>query len=291
MIDFPIIDSHIHLLDRRRFDYSWSSGSSWATGATKLNRDWTADDLASYSKPYNVEGFVFVEADVDIPQYRVEADWATSSAAADRRIMACVVCLPLEQGLSIELEIARLANLEPVRGIRRLIQNMPDSAVILQDDFLDALKLLPKYGLSFDICIDPHQFEHAIEMVARCPAVSFILDHMGKPDVRENQLVPWRKRIAELAALPNVVCKISGLLTQADHSNWSEAQVIPLIDHVIDCFTVDRVLFGGDWPVLELAASYREWVDVFDHATRHLSQVDRRKIFRDNAIKSYRLNV
>jgi L-fuconolactonase len=161
----------------------------------------------------------------------------------------------------------------------------------LQHDFLDAVRLLPKYDLSFDICIDPHQFEHTIEMVKRCPEVSFVLDHMGKPEVKENRLSTWRESMARIAALPNVVCKISGLLTQADHATWSEGQVIPLIEDVIDCFTVDRVLFGGDWPVLELAASYREWVDIVDHATRHLSQADRRKVFRDNAIKIYRLDV
>jgi L-fuconolactonase len=168
---------------------------------------------------------------------------------------------------------------------------MPDSAVILQRDFLDAVRLLPKYDLSFDICIDPHQFVNTIEMVERCPEVSFVLDHMGKPEVKENRLSPWRERIVQIAALPNVVCKISGLLTQADHAAWSEDQVIPLIEHVIDCFTVDRVLFGGDWPVLELAASYREWVDVVDRATQHLPQADRRKVFRENAIKTYRLNI
>ncbi|MDR5798131.1 amidohydrolase family protein [Caballeronia sp. LZ008] len=291
MIDFPIIDSHIHLLDRQRFDYSWSSGSPWATGATKLNRNWTADDLASHSKPYNVEGFVFIEADVDVPQHRDEADWAVSNSAIDRRIMACVACLPLEQGLSIEPEIARLATFRPVRGIRRLIQNMSDSAVILQHDFLEALKLLSKYDLSFDICIDPHQFADTIQMVERCPEVSFVLDHMGKPDVKENKLSAWREHIVQMAALPNIVCKISGLLTQADHAAWREDQVIPVIEHAIDCFTVDRVLFGGDWPVLELAGSYREWVDVVDRATQHLPEADRRKVFRDNTIKTYRLNV
>jgi L-fuconolactonase len=290
MIDFPIIDSHIHLLDRKRFGYSWSGGSSWATGATKLDRDWTADDLASASKPYQVQGFVFVEADVDMLQYLDEAEWIASAAIDDRRIMACIACLPMEEGLSIEPEMARLSRLRAVRGIRRLIQNMPDSAVVLQRDFLEAVNLLPKYNLSFDICIDPRQFEHTIEMVRRCPSVSFVLDHMGKPEVKENRLGSWRESMRALSSLPNVVCKVSGLLTQADHATWSEDQVLPLIDHAVDRFGVDRVIFGGDWPVLELAASYGQWVDIVDRATQHLSHADRRKIFRENAIKTYRLD-
>ncbi|ALL71319.1 L-fuconolactone hydrolase (plasmid) [Paraburkholderia caribensis MBA4] len=291
MIDFPIIDSHVHLIDRHRFDYSWSSGSAWAAGATKLQRDWAAEDLSNCSKPYQVEGFVFVEADVDPPQYLEETEWISSAASVDSRILGCVACLPLERGASIEPEMARVSKLRSVRGVRRLIQNMPDSSVILHRPFLDAINLLPKYELSFDLCIDPHQFPHAIELVRQSPAVSFVLDHMGKPEIKEMQLDFWDKKIQQIATFPNVVCKISGLLTQADHTNWTQEQVLPLIEHVIDFFGVDRVLFGGDWPVLELAANYGEWVNIVDHATRHFSTVDRLKIFRDNTIRIYRLGV
>jgi len=291
MIDFPIIDSHIHLIDRHRFDYSWSSGSAWAAGATKLQRDWAAQDLSNCSKPYQVEGFVFVEADVDPPQYIEEAEWISSAASTDSRILGCVACLPLERGTSIEPEMARVSGLRSVRGVRRLIQNMPDSSVILHRPFLDAINLLPKYHLSFDLCIDPHQFPDTIELIQRCPTVSFILDHMGKPEVKEEQLESWHKQLRQIATFPNVVCKISGLLTQADHANWTPEQVLPLIDHAVDCFGIDRVLFGGDWPVLELAASYGEWVNIVDRATMHYSSTDRRKFFRDNTIRTYRLEV
>jgi len=291
MIDFPIIDSHIHLIDRKRFSYSWSSGSSWATGAAKLNRSWTADDLFNSSIPYSIEGFVVVEADVDMPQHLDEAAWIDHTAAHDGRILACVACLPLEKGLSIEPDIARIASLSVVRGVRRLIQNMPDSSVILQRTFLDAVNLLPKYNLSFDLCVDPHQIAHTVELVRRCPSVSFVLDHIGKPEVKENRIDFWREQIRQIAALPNVVCKISGLLTQADHKNWREEQALPLIDDIFECFGVDRVLFGGDWPVLELAATYRQWVGLVDRATRHMSRADRLKIFRGNAIRTYRLDL
>jgi L-fuconolactonase len=138
------------------------------------------------------------------------------------------------------LKIPRLSRLRAVRGILRLIQNMPDSAVILQRDFLEAVSLLPKYNLSFDICIDPHQSEHTIEMVSRCPSVSFVPDQMGKPEDRENWLGSWHESMSELSSLPNVTCKLSGSLTQADHATWSEDQVPPLIDHTIDRFGVDR---------------------------------------------------
>jgi L-fuconolactonase len=113
---------------------------------------------------------------------------------------------------------------------------------------------------------------------------------MGKPEVKEDRFRLWGESMRELSSLPNVVCKISGLLTQADHATWTEDQVLPPISHAIDCFGVDRVLFGGDWPVLELAASYGKWADIVDRAAVHLSHADRRKIFRENATRTYRLD-
>jgi L-fuconolactonase len=254
-----------------------------------LNRDWTADDLASYAKPYQIEGFVFVEADVDMPHHIAEAEWVDSAAVHDNRIMASVVCVPLEKGRSIEPEIARISSLQSVRGVRRLVQNLPHPSIATQPDFLDALNLLPRYGLSFDVCVGQDHLPVAIEMMQRSPRVAFVLDHIGMPDIKSNRFAPWQAQIREIARFENVVCKLSGVLTQADHATWTYDQVRPYIELAIESFGTDRVLFGGDWPVLELAASYREWVDTVDKVTEGLGQADRRKIFRENAIRTYRL--
>ncbi len=285
MIDFPIIDSHIHLLDQQRFGYSW------AAGAPKLNRDWTADDLAAYAKPYRIEGFVFVEVDVDMPQYLDEAAWVESLAANDKRVKGCVACLPLEKGKAVEPDMAKLAELSIVRGVRRLIQNQPDPDFVLKPDFLEALKLLPKYNLLFDICIFHHQLANTLEMVRRCPEVSFVLDHIAKPGIKAGLIEPWRGHIKALAALPNVVCKLSGVTTEADHAAWTRDQLRPYIDHVIESFGPDRIMFGGDWPVSELAGTYRQWVEIVDWATSGMSAAEKRKLFRDNAIRIYRLSL
>jgi L-fuconolactonase len=285
MIDFPIIDSHIHLLDQKRFGYSW------AAGAPKLNRDWTSDDLAAYAQPYRIEGFVFVEVDVDMPQYLAEAEWVESLTAKDKRVKGCVACLPLEKGEAIEPEMAKIAELPVVRGVRRLIQNQPDPDFVLRSVFLEGLKLLPKYNLLFDICIFHHQLPNTLEMIRRCPEVSFVLDHIGKPGIKAGLVEPWRQRIREMAALPNVACKLSGVTTEADHAAWTRDQLRPYINHVIESFGVDRVMFGGDWPVSELAGTYRQWVDILDWATSGMNAVEKRKLFRDNAIKTYRLSV
>ena len=285
MIDFHIIDSHIHLLDQKRFGYSW------AAGAPKLKRDWTADDLAAYAKPYQIEGFVFVEVDVDMPQYLDEAEWVQSLASQDSRVKGCVTSLPLEKGKAIEAEMAKIAKLSVIRGVRRLIQNEPDPEFVLRPAFLEALKLLPKYNLSFDICIFHHQLPNVLEMLRRCPEVSFILDHIAKPGIKAGLVEPWRRHIRELAGLPNVVCKLSGVTTEADHGSWTREQLRPYLDYVIESFGVDRLIYGGDWPVSELAGTYAQWIETLDWATSAMSPAEKRKLFRDNATKAYRLEV
>jgi L-fuconolactonase len=285
MIDFPVIDSHIHLLDQKRFGYAW------ADGEPKLKRDWTVNDLANAAKPYEIEGLVFVEVDVDMPQYLDEAEWVDGLAASDRRVMGAVVCLPLEKGAAIEPEIAKVAGLKTARGVRRLIQNQPDPEFVLKPGFLEAMRLLPKYNLSFDICILHPQMPNTLAMMRQCPEVSFVLDHIGKPGIKAGLLEPWRAHLREMAALPNVVCKLSGVTTEADHKTWTRDQLRPYIDQVIECFGPDRILYGGDWPVSELAGSYLQWLATLDWATATFSPADKRKLFRDNAVRAYRLNV
>ena len=285
MIDFPIVDAHIHLLDQQRFGYSW------ATEAPALKRDWTPDDLANAAKPIEIEGFVFVEVDVDMPQYLDEADWVDGLAKLDRRVLGAVACLPLERGSSVEPEMARIAKLKTVRGVRRLIQNQADPEFVLRPGFLDAMRLLPKFDLSFDVCIFHTQMPNTLAMMRQCPEVSFILDHIGKPGIKAGLLDPWRAHIREMAALPNVVCKLSGVTTEADMKTWTRDQLRPYIDHIIECFGPDRILYGGDWPVSELAGSYLQWLTTLDWATAGFSRADNRKLFRENAIKVYRLGV
>jgi L-fuconolactonase len=283
VLDFPIIDSHVHLLDLRRFSYGWTADEP------TLARDWGIDELVRSAKPLMIEGVVFVEVDVDMPQYLNEADWVDGLAQADRRLKGAVVCLPLERGAAVEGEIARVADLKTTRGVRRLIQSQPDPEFMLRPGFIEALKLLPKYGLSFDICIRHPQFANTLEMVRRCPEVSFVLDHIAKPAIKDGLVEPWRTHIRELADLPNVVSKLSGLTTEAAHDAWEPEQLRPYIDHVAACFGADRLLYGGDWPVSKLAGDYLQWLTVLEAVTAHFSAEERRKLFCENARRVYRL--
>ncbi len=205
------------------------------------------------------------------------------------RIGAIVANLPLERGRAVEADLERLRRMPLVRGVRRLIQSQPDPAFCLLASFIEAVNLLPKFGFSFDICIYHHQFANTLEFVRQCPDVQFILDHIGKPGIKAGLSEPWRSHMRELAAQPNVMCKISGVATEADHENWTTAQLRPYIAHAIETFGFDRVMFGGDWPVSTLAVAYPEWVAIVEEVVAGCSEDELTKLFRDNARRFYRL--
>jgi len=149
--------------------------------------------------------------------------------------------------------------------------------------------LLVEYGLSCDICIYHPQLAATVELVRQCPEVQFILDHLGKPAIKDHLLEPWRAQLAELASLPNVICKISGAATEADHQNWQADDLAPYIGHALAVFGEDRVAFGGDWPVVLMAAPYSRWVATLDALTTQLSPEAKRKLWAENARRFYRL--
>ncbi len=283
MIDFAITDTHVHLLDHAKFKYSW------AAGVPKLNRDWTLADLTERARPYEIGAIVFAEVDVDMPQHIEEAEWVQSLAAKDKRLKGCIAALPLERGAAVEPEMEQLSKIPVVRGIRRITQYQPDPDYVLMPDFIAGVRLLPRYGLSCDLCIYHNQMPGIIKLVRQCPEVSFILDHIGKPGIRDGLIEPWKTHIRELASLPNVMCKLSGVTTEADHANWTREQLRPYIDHVINCFGIDRLMYGGDWPVAELAGTYTSWIEVLDWATEGCTREEKLKLFRDNGIRAYRL--
>ncbi|HET6620866.1 MAG TPA: amidohydrolase family protein [Dongiaceae bacterium] len=284
MPDFPIVDSHVHLADPQRFGYAWTKN------APSLNRQVLPGHLTEAAAPVRIDRFVFVEVDVDFPQHLAEAEWIAGLAQSEPRLKGMVAALPLERGKAIEPELDALRQHKILRGIRRLIQNQPDPDFCIRPDFIAGLKLLARHDLVFDICIFHHHLPNAIRMVRQCPEVRFVLDHIGKPGIKAGLSDPWRQHMKELAALPNVTCKISGVSTEADHRNWTREQLRPYIIHAIDAFGFDRVMYGGDWHVLELAGTYPQWVDIVDWAVEGASPAEKRKLFRDNAIRDYRLD-
>ncbi|WP_448950878.1 amidohydrolase family protein [Labrys neptuniae] len=283
MLDYAIIDSHVHLLDPTRLGYGW------ARGLTGLRSKAVPPDVFAAARPVEIERFVFVEVDVDAGQYLDEAAWVADLAAAEPRLGGMVANLPLERGEAIAADLDRLREHKSLRGIRRLIQSEPDPEFCLQPGFIAGLKLLARHDLSFDIGVVHHQLSGVIRMVEQCPEVRFVLDHIGKPPIKAGEMDPWRGDLKRLAALPNVHCKISGVCTEADHRHWTRQEITPYVEHALESFGFDRVMFGSDWHVLELAGTYPDWVHVVDEIVHDCSPSERRKLFRDNAAAFYRL--
>jgi L-fuconolactonase len=283
VISFPIIDAHVHLCDPDVMSYGWMAD------APDLNRQVLPRDLADAAMPVEVERLVFVEVDVDPPQHLQEAAWVADLARADPVIGGMVASLPLERGAAIESDLDELCEHDILRGVRRLIQSQPDPDFCVQPDFLAGLKLLAARDVPFDICILHHQMPAALEMVRQSPGVRFVLDHIGKPGIRAGLFDPWRQHMREMASMENVFCKISGVVTEADHGTWTPEQVQPYIEHTLDCFGFERCMFGGDWHVLGLAGTYPQWVDIVDDVVANASDEERSSLFRDTATGFYRL--
>jgi L-fuconolactonase len=282
--DFPIVDAHVHIFDPGALPYHWLKN------APAINKPHLPADYTRLTAPVVVDKYVFAEVDVEVGRHIDEAKWVADQAKTDKRIAGIVASVPLERGTAVEADIATLAKMPLVKSIRRLIQNFADQpGWCLKPGFVEGIKLLPKYGLSFDLCIYHPQMADTIELVRRCPEVSFILDHIGKPGIKDNIREPWWSQIKELAGLPNVICKVSGVVTEDDHLTWTYDRVAPYVARSIECFGFDRVAFGGDWPVSELATTYPRWVEVVDRVTAGTPEADLRKLYRDNAIRFYRL--
>lgn len=279
------VDSHVHFWNPDAIDYPWLAGAPAISRPT-----FPADlDAARGELAYELAGIVFVEADC-LPAHALrEAEWVTSLAAEDSRIRGIVAHARLQRGEAVREELAALQKLPLVKSIRRLIQSEP-LGFSTGADFVRGVQLLPEYGFSFDLCIFHSQLGDVLELVERCPDVSFILDHMGKPGIEAGLTEPWKSQIRELAQRPDIHCKLSGVVTEADKANWTADQVRPYMEHILDCFGPARVVFGSDWPVVNLAADYRRWFALATETISAYSPAEQQMILHDNAVRFYRLS-
>jgi L-fuconolactonase len=284
MINFPIIDTHLHLCDFENIKYPWIEE------LPALQRSFLLKDYDQACGSVAIEKMVFVQYECDPSQYKDEIAFVTSVAQKDPRLSGMVAWAPLEKGDAVKPELETLLPNTLIKGIRRIIQFEEDGEFCLQPDFVKGVQLLSEFNWSFDICIYHPQMANTIKLVKQCPHVQFILDHIGKPDIKNHLFQPWDSEIRQLAAFENVFCKISGMVTEADHDHWKKEDLKPYVDHVIDCFGIDRVMFGGDWPVVTLAGSLQAWLESLMRLISRFSQDEIKKLFYDNAMRLYRLN-
>ncbi len=283
-MDIPIIDAHLHIWDPRRLSYPWLAD------VPKINKPHLPEDYRAATTGLNIEKMVFLQCEAALSQFKDEVSWVTQQASEDARIRGIVAWAPLEQGEGARGDLEDLAKNTLVRGVRRIIQFEKDDRFCLRPDFVRGVQLLEEFDFSFDLCLKgDDQFKNVLELVRQCPRVRFILDHIGKPFIREGVMEPWKAHLKAISEMPNAWCKISGLVNEADLERWTADELKPYLDHVLACFGFDRVVFGGDWPVCTLATTYHRWVETLRKAVHAASDAERYKLFYANAAAFYRV--
>jgi predicted TIM-barrel fold metal-dependent hydrolase len=277
-----IVDTHQHLWDKDLFQYAWLQP------LPVLDRSFRLSDYSEATRGLEITKTVFVECDVDEAQVVDEALHVLRLANDRSNWIAGVVASGRPERDRFKQHLDTLAGHAKLKGIRRILHTHPDE--LGQGNlFVENVARLATYGLSFDLCVLARQLPVAINLASRCPDVAFVLDHCGVPDVKARALDPWRAHIRELSSLPNVTCKISGLVAYANPTNWQSKDLRPFVNHVIESFGWDRVMFGSDWPVCNLTASYQRWVATLLSLTDSAGEANQKKLFHDNAIRIYRL--
>ena len=273
------IDAHQHFWRYSEDEYGWISDAMAA-----IRRDFLPDDLRPLLDEAGIDATVAVQA----RQSLEETEWLLELATEHDWITGVVGWVPLVSG-DMQATLEKLCQSPKLRGIRHVLQAEPDE-YFERADFNAGLGKLAKMGLVYDILVVERQLPAAIRFVDRHPDQTFVLDHVAKPRIADGELEPWCTNIRELAHRQNVACKISGMVTEADLNHWTVDQLRSYVDVVLEAFGPSRLLFGSDWPVCAVAASYQRWAIVVRDFIRGLSPDEQGLIMGGNCKSIYRLS-
>lgn len=295
--DLPIIDTHQHLWDLVRFKPPWLDGADRKIAAKHDMQDYLAE-----TKGLNIVKAIYMEVDV-APEHQVaEAEYVLDLIASQRWPTVAAVISGRPNSESFGDYISRFKNNAAIKGIRQVL-HVPTAAkgLCLEPQFVKSARLLGELGKSLDLCMRPTELADGAGLVEKCPNTKFVVDHCGNADpkawmapnrqeAKPNHTVEqWKKGIELLAKRPNTVCKISGIVASAPQ-NWRPEDLAPAIDFCLDQFGPNRVVFGGDWPVCKLGASFAQWVSALKEIVHSRPLADQKKLFHDNAVVFYKLS-
>ena len=273
------IDAHHHLWSYQPAEYAWISPEMSA-----LARDFLPEHLRPELQKARIDGTVVVQA----RQSLQETEWLLSLANNSSFLRGVVGWAPIcSETFPSDLEM--LCQHRKLKGLRHVIQDEPDDQFILRDDFNRGISALSTSGLVYDILLFARQLPAAIQCVDRHPNQVFVLDHIAKPSIKQAILDPWRSHIRQLAERNNVYCKLSGMVTEADWSQWRKEDLQPYLDTVLEAFGPNRLMAGSDWPVCLLAATYAHWFETLREMLHPLSISEKENIFGGVASRVYRL--
>jgi L-fuconolactonase len=277
------VDAHHHVWDLSVRDQEWTRN------LPALRRSFFLDDLLPLLEQSDVRATVLVQT-LNLAEETLEL----LVLAKERSPVSGVVGWVNLRDEAVDDELARLQALpggEFLVGIRHLAQDEPDGEWTCRPDVLRGLKKVEQAGLVYDLLVHEHQIPSAIRAVQSRPDLRFVLDHFGKPLIGGGVMDPWESQMTELAACENVVVKFSGLVTETDHLRWRAEDLRPYVDVVLSQFGPQRMMFGSDWPVCQLAASYEQVVRVAEELTSDLSTSEKGSLFGDTAIRWYGLDL
>jgi len=269
-----MIDSHQHFWQVGRFDYPWMSSDLGV-----LYRDYLPEDLSPILAKNGVTGTVLVQASNSIE----ESHWLLELADANPFIAGVVGWVDL---MSADLE---LCTHPKFKGVRHLVESEPNDDWLIQPQVLSGLKKLSARGYTYDLLVHTRHLKYVPQVVEICPELQFVIDHLAKPPIARNEIDEWSKAMKPVAAFPNIHCKLSGLVTEANWTSWQTQDLRPYVEEALNLFGADRMMFGSDYPVCLLASSYDRVLGSFQELLRDLSDEDRDKILSTNAQRFYRL--
>jgi L-fuconolactonase len=272
------IDAHHHFWHYSPDEYGWIDDAM-----ASIRRDFLPSDLAPEIAAAGIDAVISVQA----RQTLSETHFLLALATAHTWISGVVGWVPLTDAHADE-RLADIARQPKLKGIRHVLQAEPDTYMD-RPDFNVGLSRLRALNLAYDILIYHHQLPAAIRLVDRHPEQVFVVDHIAKPAIRRGELQPWARNLNELARRPNVFCKLSGVVTEAEYATWTYEQILPYLDAALEAFTPARLMFGSDWPVCLVATTYLDWVRTIERLTEKLSAAERQAIFCDTATRAYRL--
>lgn len=278
-----IVDSHVHLWDPAAASFSWLDGLPSLQGLRA-----PADYLSTAAGLGSVSAFVVVEGGAEARDARKEVEWLLRQAETCAYLAGIVAQVPVEQGEAIAEHVDWLTGHPLVKGVRRNLQG-EDLNFCLQPEFMDGLTLVAEAGLSFDLCIRHEQLPAVTSLVRQMPEVTFVLDHVGKPPVAAGEREVWAGRIRDLAQRPNISCKLSGLATEAAPGEATPEKMLPYLRSALKAFGWNRIMFGTDWPVCELATTVDAWASVIEELLVDATPAQREAVMGGNARRIYRL--
>ena len=284
----PIIDTHQHLWDLTKFKLAWQKDDK----TKALQRSFVTSDYLQATKGLNVVKTVYMEVDVIPEQQVAEVAYVTELCERKDNPMQAAVVSGRPGLPGFEPYAKKLTENKYIRGIRQVLhEDSTPPGYCLQPNFVKSIQLLGDLGLSFDLCVRSGEVLDAVKLVDQCPKTRFILDHCGNMSVTstdEAARAKWKQGMKELAARPNVMCKVSGIVVTANE-NWKPEDLAPNVNDTIDTFGEDRVMFAGDWPVCTLRASFAQWVNALKTIVKDRPLSFQKKLFHDNAAKFYRI--